>query len=105
MLTKLLRKDEKWTWTDEHSEVMSEFKKILMTTPLLIIFDPNLQTILYTDASRDGLSGTLMQVTDQGEKPVAYYSRQTSTQEKNYHSFELELLAIEASVDKFRYTY
>lgn len=103
VLTRLLQKDEKWLWTDEHSQAVENFKETLMTSPLLIIFDPQLKTILYTDASRDGLSGILMQVTKQGEKPVAYYSRQTSSLEKKYHSFELELLAIVASVDKFRH--
>ncbi|CAH0722822.1 unnamed protein product, partial [Brenthis ino] len=43
-----------------------------------------------------------MQVTDGGEKPVHYYSRQTSEDEKKYHSFELELLAIVCSLQKFR---
>lgn len=68
----------------------------------MIIFDPNKESILYTDASRDGIAGILMQVTNEGEKPVHYYSSQTTVDEKKYHSFELELLAIVSSLQRFR---
>lgn len=40
---------------------------------------------------------------EHGERPVYYYSRQTTDEKKKYHSFELELLAIIASLQKFRY--
>lgn len=35
-------------------------------------------------------------------RPVAYYSRQTSPEEKNFHSYELETLAVVCSLRKFR---
>lgn len=70
---------------------------------VLKIFDPKLPVNLYTDASRDGIGCILAQTTDSGEKPVYFYSRQTSNDEKKYHSFELELLAIVAGLQKFRH--
>lgn len=70
---------------------------------MLKIFDPNLPIILYTDASRDGVGCILVQVTEQGERPVHFYSRQTTPEEKKYHSFELEFLAIIVGLQKFRH--
>lgn len=70
---------------------------------LLTIFDPKLPTVLYTDASRDGVGCILTQLTDKGEKPIQFYSRQTTNEEKKYHSFELEFLAIVVGLQKFRH--
>lgn len=67
------------------------------------IFNPNLQCVVYTDASRDGVAGILAQQTENGEKPVAYYSKSTTKEQKNYHSFELELLAVVYTLNRFRH--
>ena len=76
---------------------------IICSKPALAIFNPNIPAIVYTDASREGYAGILTQKVDNIERPVAYFSRQTNTSEKNYHSFELELLTIVQTLEKFRY--
>ncbi|KAG7304531.1 hypothetical protein JYU34_011480 [Plutella xylostella] len=101
-LTNLLKKDSTWKWEDEHNQCFLNLKSALTQDNILVIFDPEKDSVLYTDACREGIAGILMQVTDEGEKPVHYYSRQTTEDEKRYHSFELELLAIVASLQKFR---
>ena len=102
-LTKLLKKDTKWEWTKCHSAIVDSLKNIICSKPALAIFNPNIPAIVYTDASREGYAGILTQKVDNIERPVAYFSRQTNTSEKNYHSFELELLAIVKTLEKFRY--
>lgn len=101
-LTKLLKKDSAWVWDNNENSAFLILKEKLVSCNVLSMFDPSKEKILYTDASREGLAGILMQVTDEGEKPIHYYSRQTTEDEKRYHSFELELLAIIASLQKFR---
>jgi hypothetical protein len=101
-LTRLLKKDAIWVWDTIHEQAFQTLKHKLTSDSVLTIFDPNKENVLYTDASREGLAGILMQVTEEGEKPVHYYSRQTTDDEKKYHSFELELLAIVCSLQKFR---
>lgn len=101
-LTKLLKKDQPWTWNSEHDLAFSTLKDSLTSQNVLTLFNPEKECVLYTDASREGLAGILMQVTDDGEKPIHYYSRQTTEDEKKYHSFELELLAVVQSLAKFR---
>lgn len=102
-LTNLLKKDVPWQWGPQQIEAVENLKKNLIENAVLNIFDPNLPTILYTDASRDGIGCILAQSTPCGEKPVYFYSRQTTNEEKNYHSFELELLAIVVGLQKFRH--
>lgn len=59
---------------------------------------------VHTDASAVGLAGILMQEEDKGVmKPVFYYSRRCSEQERQYHSYELEVLAIVESVERFEF--
>lgn len=54
-LTRLFKKDVKWTWTDKHTEIVISLKNAINSSPILSIYDPKLETIVYTDASRDGL--------------------------------------------------
>nr|CAI5866722.1 unnamed protein product [Callosobruchus analis] len=96
-LTKLLKKNV------SHLEIIHSLKQQICSKPILAIFNPKLPIVVYTDASRDGLAGILTQKGDNIENPIALFSKQTTNAEKNYHSFELELLAIVRSLEKFRY--
>lgn len=69
--------------------------------PILALFNPVLETRLYTDANRIGLGGILFQVHDSKVKVVSYFSRHTTVTEQKYHSFELETLAIVAAIKRF----
>lgn len=102
-LTDLLRKNSVWTWTDEHDNAFSTLKKALTERPVLALYNPSAQTELHTDASKNGLAGILLQKgTDEKLHAVSYYSRKTTDDEKKLHSFELETLAVVASLNRFR---
>lgn len=102
-LTNLLKKGTNWHWNHEHEQAVMNLKQALIDNAVLKIFNPKLPINLYTDASRDGLGCILTQLTEEGERPVHFYSRQTTDDEKKYHSFELELLAIVAGLERFRH--
>lgn len=104
-LTKLLKKDSRWEWTESQQQAFSALKSRLVTRPVLSIYDHSAVTELHTDASRLGIGGILLQRpqgNDDSLKPVAYYSRQTTPEEKNFHSYELETLAVVCALKKFR---
>lgn len=101
-LSILLHKNYPWEWGESQINAFNILKNYLVSKPILTIFDKTLKTVLYTDASRIGLAGVLVQVHNNREHPVAYFSRQTTAAEKNYHSFSLETLAIIESVKRFR---
>lgn len=104
-LTDLLKKDAAWTW--DQDQAFSTLKGMLVERPLLALYNPGAETQLYTDASQDGLAGILLQRagillqrnSDGVLQPVSYFSRKTSGEE---HSYELETLAIVASLSRFR---
>lgn len=103
-LTTLLKKETNWQWTDTEETAFLKLKQRLVERPLLALYDPLLDTELHTDASSLGLGGILMQWQNSPRvlKPVAYFSRQTTAEEKHMHSYELETLAVVCSLKKFR---
>jgi hypothetical protein len=101
-LTELLKKDVPWLWGEKQIEAFKTLKDYLVSKPILALYDQNLETRLYTDASAIGIAGILVQVRDNRENVVAYFSRHTTLNEHKYHSFELETLAIVSSVKRFR---
>ncbi|XP_022830950.1 uncharacterized protein LOC111359588 [Spodoptera litura] len=102
-LTDLLRKRVTWRWSEEQMTAFETLKQKLVERPLLALYDSKLETELHTDASKHGIAGILMQRNRDGTlNPVAYYSRKTSADEQKLHSFDLETLAVIASLNRFR---
>ncbi|KAJ8753028.1 hypothetical protein K2173_008816 [Erythroxylum novogranatense] len=89
-LSKLTRKNQKFEWTEECQSSFEELKNRLTTAPILTLPYGDDGYIVYSDASRKGLGCVLMQ----GEKVIAYASRQLKPYEMNYPIHELELAAI-----------
>ncbi|CAB3247216.1 unnamed protein product [Arctia plantaginis] len=102
-LTDLLKKDQKWAWRVPHETAFTLLKNLLSSRPLLSLYNPLAETQLHTDASKHGLAGILLQRNPDGAlQPVSYFSRKTTAEEQKYHSFELETLAVTASLNRFR---
>lgn len=101
-ITKLTKLNQKWEWGPEQDEARSYVIEHLSTKPLLTIFNPNLPTELYTDASALGYGAILIQRVDNNKRVVAYYSRRTTKTESLYHSYELETLAVYNALKFFR---
>lgn len=104
-LTKLLKKNAIWEWTDDHEASFRTLKANLLKRPVLALYDPLAETELHADASKLGVGGILLQRPQGCEgpfHPVAYYSRQTTPEERNFHSYELETLAVVCALKKFR---
>ena len=67
------------------------------------MFGLQCEFILETDASKVGLGAVLAQKqVDDSVHPVAYASRMTDTQERNYGTSKLETLALVWAVRYFR---
>ena len=89
-MTQLLRKDQKFEWTQKWEDSFQELKKRLTTAPVLVMPDVTKGFDVYCDASRLGLGCVLMQ---EG-KVVSYLSRQLRPHEENYPTHDLELAAV-----------
>lgn len=94
-ITDLVRKGEKFKWTSMAEDSFQRLKQMFISAPILAQFDPDLPTILETDASGWCLGGTLFQVGRDGFiRPCAYFSRKMNKAECNYEIHDKEMLAI-----------
>ena len=93
-LRELLIKGNAWIWSEPQQTAFDRIKKMLTNTPVLALFNPNLETILSADASSFGLGAVLLQKQLSGElKPVSFISRSMTPTEQRYAQIEKEALA------------
>ncbi len=101
-LTRLTKASTEWQWTTEQEDAFRAVQEMLTTRPVLAIFDPSLPTELHADASSMGLGAILLQTHDGVQRVVAYYSKQTTVDQRQYHSYELETMAVVYALRHFR---
>lgn len=101
-LTRLTRKDVKWTWEQPQQETFQVMKKRLTEAPILCCPDFSVKFVLQTDASDEGLGAVLYQHIDNQECVVSYISRTLSDPERRYSVTEKECLAVVWGIRKMR---
>jgi len=99
----LLRKGQPFSWKTPQEEAFVELKKFLVSNPVVTSYRLDAKRELHTDASAVGLAEVLLQREEDQLKPILYYSRATFKPEKNYHSYELQALAVVESLERFKY--
>lgn len=102
-LRQLLGKECDWVWGPAHQAEFEQLKDIMSSTPTLIPFDLECETMLSTDASSYGLGAALLQRVGEVWMPVAYASRTMTATEQRYAQIEKEALAICWGCSKFDY--
>ncbi|KAK8583482.1 hypothetical protein V6N13_108843 [Hibiscus sabdariffa] len=89
-LTKLLKKDVPFVWTEAQQASFEKLKEALTQAPVLVQPESGKDFAVYRDASHSGLGCVLMQ---EG-RVIAYASRQLRPHELNYPTHDLELAAV-----------
>ena len=103
ILRQLLKKDNNWNWTTEHTKAFENLKQKITEIPCLAHYNSDYPNIITTDASTKGLGATLWQEQPDGKlKPIGFASRFLSDTEKKYAINELELLAVVWGLEHFR---
>lgn len=102
-LLTLLRKEQKWKWTDEHENSFIELKRQFVHN--LKLHHPNfeLEFIVRTDASHNAIAAELIQLQNNEEIPIYFASRTLKPCEIRYGISEKEMLAIVFALTKLRY--
>ncbi|KAL6225621.1 hypothetical protein ACLB2K_004470 [Fragaria x ananassa] len=98
-MTRLTRKNVKYIWDDNCERAFQKLKERLTTAPILTIPESGVPFVIYSDASHQGLGCILMQ----NGKVVAYASRQLKMHEKNYPTYDLELVAVVFALKVWRH--
>ncbi|KAL0828840.1 hypothetical protein ABMA28_003751 [Loxostege sticticalis] len=101
-LTNLLKKNIPWVWGADQEQAFKSLKDELVQKPTLALYNPEAETELHTDASKVGVAGILLQRDGNALRPIAYFSKQTTPEEQNYSSYDLETLAVVSALQKFR---
>ena len=97
-MTKLLRKDVEFEWSDACQKAFDGVKLALTTAPVLVMPDYSKPFELVADACGFGIGAVLLQ---EG-RPIAYLCRQFDPAEKNYSVGEQELLAVVQAMRTWR---
>ena len=89
-------------WTEAANSAFEHLKKLCTSTPILAYPNYQLQFVLHTDSSSEGLGAVLYQKQDGKLRVIAYASRSVSKSESHYPAHKLEFLALKWTVcEKF----
>ena len=96
-----MNKKLKFELPDEARTAFHQLKKILTTDLILGLPDDTLPFKLQTDACVDGIGAVLLQITPNGDRPLAYMSRKLTKSQINWPTIEQECYAIVQAVEKW----
>lgn len=91
----------KFEFSDEARAAFHQLKRILTNDLILTLPDDDLPFKVQTDASVDGIGGVLLQITSNGDRPLAYMSKKLTKTQMNWPTIEQECYAIVQAVDKW----
>jgi hypothetical protein len=95
-LNDLTRKDVPWSWGQSRQEVFSELKARFTSSPVLVMWQPDLETRMEVNALAFATGGVISQkqTSDGLYHPIAFRSESLSEPERNYEIYDRELLTI-----------
>lgn len=101
-LTILLRKNQKFVWSEECQHSFERIKSLLLSAPVLKAPDFDKPFKLQVDASDIGIGAVLLQESSQGiDHPVCYYSQKLNSHQANYSTSKKETLALLLALQHF----
>jgi hypothetical protein len=98
-ITELLKKGNKYVWSEACDEAFKYLKKLLTTSPVLAQPDTTKPFDVYCDASGTGLGGVLMQEA----RVISYSLRQLRRHEEYYPTHDLELAVVVMALRTWRH--
>jgi len=93
-LNELTRKDQTFVWLPRHQAAFDRLKAALTSAPVLALPDFTRPFEIHTDASGVAIGAVLSQEAEQGSRPIAYFSATLTPAERNYATYDQELLAV-----------
>jgi transposase InsO family protein len=101
-LTKLLEKNQPFSFGSEQREAFNKLKGKLTDAPVLRTVNHSLPFTVTTDASGEAIGAVLMQNDENGDRPVAFLSKTLNNAQKRYSTYDKEMLAIKEALRVWR---
>ena len=103
-LHQLTKKGEAWKWAKEEQEAFKDLKNLIMSTPILVQLDQNVQFRLETNDSGYATRAVLSQSCDNGKwHPVSFTSKGLDASKRNYEFHNKELLSDIHGLEEWRH--
>jgi hypothetical protein len=95
-LNDLIKKDTPWSWGQPQQEAFTKLKARFTSSPVLVMWQLNLETRMEVDALTFAMGGVISQkqTSDGLHHPIAFRLESLSKPERNYEIYDRELLAI-----------
>ena len=97
-----LANSEEFQWLPHHDQCLTELKDSLASSVELDFPNPEATLTITSDASAHAIGACLHQVVNGISTPLCFFSRKLSAAEEKYSTFDRELLAIFASIKKWK---
>ena len=101
-LLQLTKKEKEFHWDESCQKSFLSLKEALISAPVLIMPNFELDFHVWPDASKVALGGILTQLVDDCHHPIAYLSKKLSDTESRYSTTERELYAILTCLKQWR---
>jgi len=100
----MVKKDQKWKWTEKQKEVFKELKKQFTKEPVLAVLDLDKKMRMEVDASDYAMGGVLSMECEDGRwRPVAFLSKSLNETKRNYKIHDKEILVIIRESENWRH--
>ena len=100
----MVKKDQKWKWTEKQKEVFKELKKQFTKEPVLAVPDLDKKMRMEVDASDYAMGGVLSMECEDGRwRPVAFLSKSLNETKRNYKIHDKEILVIIRESENWRH--
>ena len=100
----LTRKDMVWTWDLEHNTAFEALKTKVISAPILIFPDDTRPFKVEADSSNYATGSVLSQLGKDGKwHPCGFQSKSLNAVERNYDTYDKEMLAIIRALEEWRH--
>ena len=100
----LVKKDQKWNWTERQEKAFKELKERFMKEPVLTAPDIDKKMRMEVNASDYAMGGVLlMECKDGLWRLVVFLSKSLNKIERNYKIHDKEILAIVRGLEAWRH--
>ena len=100
----MVRKDQKWEWTEKQEEAFKELKEKFTKELVLAVLDLDKKMRIEVDALDYAIGGILfMECKDGRWRPVAFLLKSLNVTEKNYEIHNKEMLAVIRGLENWKY--